>query len=260
MQYRFATDPPDHSDLASGRVIHGLPGHPAFPVRLIDEVFQRCLAIQRSLAVLAASGRTPGPCTIYDPCCGSAYHLAALGYLHRPSIRAILASDVDPDALGVARRNLELLGVAGMDRRSAELRGMIERFGKDSHREALASAERLRENVLALATERPLETRTFQANALDPGQLREHLRGTAVDVVFADVPYGLLSGWKGTEPGEEGASPLWRLLDALRGILPPTSVVALAFDKAQKAAHEGYRRLERFQVGKRRLAILAPIR
>ena len=44
MQYKFAKEQPDYSDLASGRVFYSLPGHPAFPVRLASEVFQRCLA------------------------------------------------------------------------------------------------------------------------------------------------------------------------------------------------------------------------
>ncbi len=254
MAYRFATEAADHSDLASGRVIHGLPGHPAFPVRLADEVLRRCLALREA--------RPPGaaPCTVYDPCCGAAYHLAVMGFLHRGAIRRILASDVDPAVLGTAERNLALLGLEGMDARIRELEDLHARYGKESHREALESASRLREQVAASADRHPLTTRVFRANALDRGALERGLGGQVVDVVFADVPYGWSSRWEGVEraPPREDAPPLWSLLEALRGVVAPGTVVAIASDKAQKAAHEGYRRLERFQVGRRRIVIVRP--
>jgi len=247
--YRFATEAADHSDLASGRVIHGLPGHPAFPVRLADEVLRRCLALRESDA----------PCTIYDPCCGAAYHLAVMDFLHRPSIRGIVASDVDPAVLGTAERNLALLGVDGMDARIRELEELRARHGKDSHREALESARRLRARV-ATSASGPLATRVFRANALDGNALQRELAGAEVDLVFADVPYGWSSRWEaaeGTAPGADAPPALWSLLDALRGVVSPATIVAIASDKAQKAAHEGYRRLERFQVGRRRIVFLA---
>lgn len=250
MAYRFAPEPPDASDLASGRVIHGLPGHPAFPVRLADEVLRRCLALREAQ-------RRTAPCTIYDPCCGAAYHLVVMGYLHRSSIREIVASDVDPAVLGAAQRNLALLGVAGMEARCRELEEALARYGKDSHRQALESAHRLRARIAAIAQERPLATRVFRANALDRGELQRGLGGAPVDIVFADVPYGRSARWQGAAASEDAPPPLRSLLDALLGVVSPETVVAIASDKTQKAAHEGYRRLERFQVGKRRIVILA---
>lgn len=251
MQYRFAIERPDYSDLASGRVFYNLPGYPAFPVRLVDEIFQRCFAIRNT-------NRLTEPCRIYDPCCGTGYHLGVLTYLHWESIREIIGSDIDQEALRVTQKNLGLLNPKGIDQRIAEVDNMLKLYGKISHQEALDSAHRLRERIGTFTKDHPLKTRTFQANVLDKKQLQENMKGTVVDIVFADVPYGQQSQWQNPGARDESSSPLWQMLDALLGILSPDSVVAIAFDKKQKALHESYRRLEQFQVGKRRMAILKP--
>src|SRR5512134_399203 len=103
MQYKYEKTQIDYSDLASGRVFYSLPGHPAFPVRLASEIFQRCVAHRKSIYAVSE------PCTLYDPCCGAAYHLSVLGYLHGEHIRKIIASDVDEKAIDLANRNLGLL-------------------------------------------------------------------------------------------------------------------------------------------------------
>src|SRR5258707_9906392 len=133
MPYKFALGRPDYSDLAAGQVLYSQAGRPAFPVRLASEMFQRCLAFR------AARGREEA-LSLYDPCCGAAYHLTTLAFLHRGSIREIIASDVDPLAVQLARRNLGLLALAGLDQRIGELAALHHRFGKESHRAALDSA------------------------------------------------------------------------------------------------------------------------
>ena len=296
MHYLFATERPDYSDLASGRVLYSLPGHPAFPIRLADEILQRCLAWR-------AANHLTGSCVLYDPCCGGAYHLSVLAALHWRSFREIVGSDIDESAVGVARRNLGLLSADGLDRRVGELSDLFNLYGKESHNAALESARRLRARIGGLAAEHPLGARVFQANALDGEALRQHLNGVAVEIVFADVPYGWQSQWRasdpGAEPGQEllvhsgngskitssaakgsdpfpecgrapnlhdaqansdaqSGDPLRRMLDALLAVTAPTSVVAVISDKQQKARHEGYQRLEQFQVGKRRVVLLKP--
>jgi hypothetical protein len=90
------------------------------------------------------------------------------------------------------------------------------------------------------------------------------LAGRRVDLVLADVPYGWHSQWQivdgGTEsqPTEQITSltPIEAMLRALHSILNPGAVLAVAYDKSQKIQHERYHRLERFQVGKRRIMIL----
>jgi 23S rRNA (guanine2535-N1)-methyltransferase len=115
MQYKYATEQLDYSDFASGRVFYSLPGHPAFPVRLASEIFQRCVAIRKTIYTNSK------PCTLYDPCCGTAYHLSVLAYLHRAHIQEVIGSDIAEKAVALASQNLGLLDVAGLDKRISEI-------------------------------------------------------------------------------------------------------------------------------------------
>ena len=251
MHYLFAKEHPDYSDLASGRVFYSLPGHPAFPIRLADEILQRCLARRQA-------NHVTGPCVLYDPCCGAAYHLSVLACLHWHSFHQIIGSDIDQKAVNVAQKNLGLLSVEGLDKRISEISEMFRLYGKESHKEALDSARRLQDRIGTLAEEYPLKTMLFQASALDSGTLRANLKGVAVDIVFADVPYGLHSRWRDPDSNPDFDNSLWGMLNALLGVLVPTSIVAIASNKQQKASHEGYERIEQFQVGKRRVMLLKP--
>ena len=246
MTYRFATEDRDYSDFAGGRVLYSLPGMPAFPVRLASEIFQR------------AAERLPketGGLTIYDPTCGGAYHLTALGFLHGELIRAVIASDVDEEALALAERNLGLLSESGLAKREAEIRRMLAEYGKESHADALRSLETLGK----LQQSQPeIRVQRFAADALNPEQVAAGLAGEKVDLIISDVPYGRLSGWQG-ETGQ-GYSAIHQMLDAVRGALKPHSVVAIAADKSQTITNPAYRRVGRFQVGKRRVVLLEPAR
>lgn len=246
MQYQFAVDRPDYSDLSSGRVFYSLPGHPAFPVRLASEIFQRCLAIRKTKGLA-------DPCILYDPCCGAAYHLGVLGYLHGKEIQSIFASDSDADVLPTAQRNLGLLSMEGLEGRIAEITALMNQYGKESHREALESARVLRQRIEILAQEHPIQTNLFQANVFDRPALRKHFQGQKVDIVFSDIPYGLHSRWQAPAAIQ---NPLWMMLDGLLELLTPEGLVVIASDKRQKAMHEKYQRLDHFQVGKRRVVIL----
>ncbi len=264
MPYEFATQDQDYSDFASGRVLYSLPGLPAFPVRLASEIFLRGKRQVSALKKLAPGQRL----ALYDPTCGGAYHLAALGMLHGTDIAAIFASDVDERAVGLARRNLGLLSPGGLERREQEIQSMLAEYGKESHAEALRSLAALRRRVQDAP---PIRTRVFQENVVNRDALQEALAGEAIDLVISDIPYGKLSAWKmpagyparfpAHAPDAQG--PLWYMLDALLGILSADSagsVAAIAADKAQKIAHPGYRRVERFQIGKRQVSFLTPAR
>jgi tRNA G10 N-methylase Trm11 len=245
MEYKYAKEQLDYSDYASGRVFYSISGHPAFPVRLASEIFQRCMAHRQAIYQIAS------PCVLYDPCCGAAYHLSVLGYLHRLSIREIVASDVEENAVNLAEKNLSLLNIAGLENRIAEIKSMLEQYGKDSHQEALESAAVLKTKL----SRDTLATKTFQANALDKADLLQKLPPHSIDLVFTDVPYGQHSSWHDSDV----SNPLWSMLDSLLGVLSSSSIVAVVSDKGQKAMHEGYQRVEQFQAGKRRIAILKPV-
>lgn len=252
MAYRFALEHQDYSDYAGGRVFYSLPGQPAFPVRLASEIFQHCLAIRQA-------GGLTAPCVVYDPCCGGAYHLAALAYLHWQAIGKIICSDIDAAALGLARRNLSLLTQAGLDQRAAEITNYIDLYGKLSHVDARQSAARFKQTLAKQIEQHPLETRLFLANALDGAALRQGLDGQTIDIVITDIPYGQKSSWM-LPAGDTEVShpPAWRMLEALLGVLSPHSVVAVASDKQQKISHACYQRFEKFRLGKRQVVILKP--
>jgi 23S rRNA (guanine2535-N1)-methyltransferase len=246
MQYLFATERPDYSDLASGRVFYSLPGHPAFPIRLASEILQRCLALRREAGLVSR-------CSLYDPCCGSGYLAAVLATLHAEDLSAVTASDVDSRAVETARRNLSLLQPEGLARRSAELEELLVRYGKESHRQALVSVQRMRQRAAALPVDSRPVVRAFTINALDGPALVETLGAHPVDVVLTDVPYGQHSQWSGADAVLQ---PLQALLEALAGVLSPGGLVALVSDKGQKVQRAGWQRCDHFQVGLRRIEIL----
>ncbi len=252
MQYKYVKEQLDYSDLASGRVFYSMSGHPAFPVRLASEIFQRCIASRKAIY------NNSTPCTLYDPCCGAAYHLSVLAYLHREHIREVIGSDIDEKAVALASQNLGLLSVAGLDKRIGEISKMFELYNKDSHKDALASGYILKDRISASAQEYPLITKVFQASATDSQTMIKNVKTKSVDIVFTDIPYGQHSHWRGLN-SNEAVDPLELMLNALRDILSTSSVVAIVSDKQQKVSHKDFQRVEQFQIGKRRVVILKPI-
>ncbi|MCB9431939.1 MAG: hypothetical protein H6668_08135 [Ardenticatenaceae bacterium] len=244
MQYQYATSQQSYSDFAGGRVLHTFPGYPAFPVRLVSELFQRALAHWRRI-----NGRL-SPITLYDPCCGAAYHLAVLGLLHGRDIGTLIASDIDTNILTLARRNLSLLTPVGMAQRIGEIEQLIAAYDKPSHHEALHSAQRLQQMLPASAIS---THHLFTADLFQPA-----LRPSSIDLLFADVPYGMMTQW---QVGNSAAdySPIHDLLVHLRPFVTPQTIVVIASNKQQKAAHSAYRRLEHLRAGKRQIFLLQPV-
>jgi SAM-dependent methyltransferase len=246
MEYKFTSERTNYSDLASGHVFYSLPGHPAFPVRLASEIYQRCLALR---------GKGNSPCTIFDPCCGAAYHLSVIAYLHWDSVCQVIGSDINEKAVQLAERNLSLLTPAGIERRSREISAMVSLYDKESHKGALESITRMQDQVNQLTAVRPIQTRVFRANATDAASLREGLQDTFIDMVITDVPYGQHSQWEQTRAPD----PAWAMLEALLSLVSPKSILVVASDKQQKISHDKYQRLEKLQIGKRQVVFLEPL-
>jgi SAM-dependent methyltransferase len=245
LEYRFSTDEP-REHFASGRVLYNAKGAAPFPVRLADEIVQRCFHD------LEERGH-PGPYVVYDPCCGSGYMLAVIGLLHGAQIRAVLASDIDESMLETARRNLSLLTAGGMRARIEQLRELYEQYGKPSHAEALESAAVLDE-YRARGTLGSIEVFPADITAGPPDAVRNS-GFCPVNIVIADLPYGHLTGWR-----SGSADPAARMLDSLFPLLRPgASVVALVADKSHKLRHERYRRLALLKAGKRQIALFEPL-
>lgn len=195
---------------------------------------------------------------VYDPCCGIAYHLSTLAYGHWHSIQEIIGSDIERQAVEVAQRNLQLLTPEGLSQRRQELADKYHEFGRESYRDALKSVDTLRAHIMDLVKQHPIRTRVFQASAFDAQALVSQLGGTRVDIVLTDVPYGQRSEWQG-DPLKRAQNPISAMLAALMNILHAGSVVAVVSDKRQKITHDAYRRVERFQIGKRQVVLLKPL-
>lgn len=247
MPYFYARHKVDYSHFASGRVLVNLPGAPSFPVRLASEVFLRLLALRggQSLA---------GSVHLFDPCCGSAYHLVALGLLHRDRIAAITACDILPSALETAGRNLALLTCAGMQARLSRLQVLFDQFAKQSHARAVESAHVLLNQVQAQEATHPLPTHLFQADAFDQQALFNGLKDKPVDMVFSDLPYGYSSQWLGLASAH--FDPISALLDSLAHALPSNTLIALATLKDAKPQHPSYVSLGKIKLGKRLITLL----
>jgi 23S rRNA (guanine2535-N1)-methyltransferase len=249
MPYRFATKKRDYSDFSSGRVFYSSPGQPVLPIRLTSEIFLRCLAIRHN-------NKQSDPVVLYDPCCGSAYHLTTLAFLHWPEIDTIIGSDVEADILSVAARNLSLLTMAGLKQRQEEIETMLARFSKPSHADALRSVQAFVSQLRELIQIRQIKTRLFLADATRYPNADDEMRPQKVDIILSDVPYGWHSDWQLSASAKSSRTPLWHMLSALQPVLSTNAVVAIVADKGQQVAHENYERIERFQIGKRQVVLL----
>lgn len=252
MRYKYETERESYALFSSGAVLHGYPGHAAFPARLASEVFRRC-------AARLAAEDVEGPYTIYDPCCGTAIHLATVAFLNWDLSNTIIASDIDRKALAFAGKNLSLLTVRGMERRIAQIAAMIGDYDKESHRRALAGAQQLRDRLVRYTQRRQVRTHLFGADATLTLPLRKKVPARGIDIVFADVPYGRRSTWRVSgDLTAAGDDAVRRMLSVLYELLPEHAMVAIATSNRQKVDHERYERLKQLRSGKRRMTLLSP--
>lgn len=228
MEYQFGQNA-NYEDFSSGRVIYHVEGMPNFPVRLAQEIFGRCLAY---------SAKKEDIC-LYDCCCGGGYLLTVLGFLNQGIISEIVGSDIDRQALRIAKNNLSLLSNDGISKRIDEIKVMQEKYQKESHNDAMRSAYRLKEMIRS-----NISVQLFQANVLENIELLK-----TPDIIITDVPYGNLVSW------ENGSGDVSKLLKVIADVCGERAIVAISMDKKQKISADGFMRLEKQQIGKRRFEI-----
>lgn len=233
MAYK-CTNRQDYSHFASGRVFYSHPGMAAFPIRLMDEVFSYCT---RELKVDSSL-------TLYDPVCGSGYHLSALALLHPCAISAIFASDIDARCVSLAKQNIGLLRAQGISHRRNEIQTLYNSYGKKSHFQALQSVAFF-EQIIHQSQTSPA-TVVFRHDILHPN-IPQPLLKTQVQLIFADIPYGSLTSWSTHAAVDER----WTLLENSTDILQPLGLIAISQIEKQTIKHEAYRQIHKIKIGKR---------
>ena len=137
-----------------------------------------------------------------------------------------------------ARKKLNLLKYNGLDDRKAELEKLYAEFGKTSHWGAIESVEKLKNKLV-----KDIDTEVFTADCT------KSLPDIKPDIIITDIPYGNLVDWG-------GGSELAAMMENLLGIAGDDTVLAISMDKSQKIASEGWHRIEKQNIGKRRFEIL----
>ena len=228
MQYKYC-DNENFEDYASGRVLYSADGVANFPVRLVNEIF----GYGKEYSV-----KKEGLC-VYDPCCGGGYSLTVLGFMNADCIDKICGSDVDPQMVQMAEKNLSLLSTVGMEKRREEIQNLFNMYGKVSHAEALESVMRLKNKV-----EKDIVTKVYVADCT------KELPPVLPDIIITDIPYGNLVAWD-----TESDYPLFDMLKQLADISHKDTVLAISMDKKQKAEHPAWVRRKKQIIGKRKFEI-----
>jgi tRNA G10 N-methylase Trm11 len=234
MRYKYIENA-NFEDYAGGRVLYQQPGCTNFPVRLACEIFERCLE---------ALNETERKICVYDPCCGGGYLLTVLGFLYNNNIASIIGSDISEEALSLAEKNLGLLTVNGLSVRQKQLQTLYNDYGKESHVQAVNSANNLRKRI-----KNEINRTLFVRDVLDSTVKLTQL--PKADIIITDVPYGKLTAWPA-----DNASSIDKMLDTIKYNLNENAVAAVSSDKRQKINHPQYMRVEKFIVGKRKVEIV----
>lgn len=245
MDYRFAVENRNYEDFSSGRVFYNQKGTTSFPVRLASEIYQLC----KSILIKHGCDK---PYVLYDPCCGGAYLLASIGFIHGKEISGIYASDVDETVIPLAERNLALLTKECVDQRIREIQKMIAEFGKESHSQAVESSLNLRK--ILEKRDKSIDVKCFVSDITKNNNLINTIHD--VNMIITDLPYGEIVSWNSMED-EKGA--VEKLLNNVLQVMSSDSVIAIISKSKSKIKHKDFKQVERFVIGKRQITILNPI-
>ena len=224
----------NYEDFSSGRVMYHKSNYTNYPVRLVGEIFYRCLEHSKKKNEIC----------LYDPCCGSAYMLTVLGYLFNEIIKTINCSDISNEAIELSQKNLSLLSRSGIEKRKNELNDLIKNYHKESHRNALCSLKRIEKLI-----KHKIESNIFKANVLNGNELAN--KNFIADIVMTDVPYGNLVNWSCNNEDEING-----LLNGIIPIINPNTIIAISHNKAQKSNNLKYNIIEKIKIGHRKIEIM----
>ncbi len=231
MEYKYSNKE-NFEDFASGRVIYNNAGAPNFPVRLINEIYRRCLNYSPKKEDIV----------LYDCCCGGAYSLTVLGFCNQNTLATIFGSDIDENMVKLAKLNLGLLTQSGLEQRKDELKKLHESYNKNSHLEAIESVDRLKNNI-----KKEIETVIFQADATKEMTLLK-----SPDIIITDIPYGDLVEWN-----DFNENSLNEMLSQIHRISNTGTIIAISRNKKQKIKDFNWTRLEKNVIGKRVVEIFS---
>jgi hypothetical protein len=121
----------------------------------------------------------------------------------------------------------------------------------------LLSVDRLCELFKSVPDNHQIEKDIFIADALNDNDIAAHFVQDKADIVLTDVPYGQHSEWHIAENDNMNNNDhLHRLLETVSRIIKPDGIVGIISDKKQKATHNSFKRIEKFNAEKRRVEIL----
>jgi tRNA G10 N-methylase Trm11 len=141
--------------------------------------------------------------------------------------------------LKYASKNLSLLNPNGISKRIVELEDLFNLYHKDSHREAIESANKLKKLLV-----QDIKISIFQADATKNICLPEQ-----IDIIITDIPYGNLVNWHGDNDA------LNKMLNEIINLSNPETIIAISMDKKQEIKSDRLIRLEKNNIGKRKFGI-----
>lgn len=76
-----------------------------------------------------------------------AYLLTTIGLLHGKDLKRVIGSDIEYKLIELATKNISLINSDGLNKRIEQITNLLVYFGKQSHKDALESAMRLKQMV-----------------------------------------------------------------------------------------------------------------
>ncbi len=191
------------------------------------------------------------PVRVYDPFCGNGIALCTFQLAYSEYGEELIGSDVNPLAVATTKDNL--LIVTNKDEALAAQRDLRadyactgdERF---SRRAQVAQGivdiidARLRKGIAATPW------RVFEANVFDARQLASYIPPASIDLVLTDPPYSIESKWIGLDGKDVLEEHVNMSLGAMRPLLAPGGVVALAFERSAELSFVGYQKARQVQL------------